>query len=74
MDDVAACVWTPVKDLPRSSIVFQEIRTALRFCFTFMWEGSVEYNGVEMTAWSKLRREIRDAIVRAHTHAYRQHA
>eukprot|EP00959_Pyramimonas_sp_CCMP1952_P101279 2118908-Pyramimonas_sp.AAC.1 len=65
LDDLAGVVASPLKLLPTGPEIIktEPIRKLFRVGLQFAFTGEVSFNGKSFTAWSKLRKELRDECI-----------
>ena len=72
LDDLVACLLAPLDQLQQEQRSRICIQRCLRLGLEFLWSGTVEINGKMYSAWSKLRKALREEVIRGHLAAFRQ--
>ncbi|CAK0870633.1 unnamed protein product [Prorocentrum cordatum] len=71
IDDLLAICWAPIKDLKTDQVLWAEISRDLNLSLHFLLTGSATWEDAEFQAWSKLRLQVRQDIIKAHSHLYK---
>ena len=66
LDDLIFCIYGAVSRVPSSKTDNAMVSKMLRICLCFMFTGRVNFNATVYTKLTKLRKSIRQEIVRVH--------
>ena len=69
LDDLIACVTSPLQELDSATVMHEEVAQLIHHGLHFCFAAKLELNGTTYTAWSQLRKELRNQSIKLHSKA-----